>query len=58
MTFAIALGAIYRVESLIRRFGMEHEILVRDYCERHNLKLEDLPTRFRFESILGRVNRG
>jgi hypothetical protein len=26
---------------------MEHEILIRDYCERHNLKVTDMPTRMK-----------
>lgn len=40
-------GTVWRVEGLIRRFATEHEILIRDYCVRHGLKLSDLPTRFR-----------
>lgn len=26
-------------------FAIEHEILIRDYCERNKLRLEELPTR-------------
>ena len=40
----------YRINKWVARFSMEHEILVRDYCERHNIKLSDLPTRFGRES--------
>ena len=45
--FLAFLGTIWRVERLIAYFFVEHEILVHDYCERHDLKVHELPTRVR-----------
>jgi len=47
VTLGVFLGGIIRFEWAFRRYGMEHEILVRDYCERHSIKISDLPTRFK-----------
>lgn len=44
---AIVLWGLRRIEKKIDKFGMEHELLVRDYCERHGIKVEDLPTRMK-----------
>lgn len=54
VTLGVVTLATFRLESLISRFGIEHEILIRDYCERKGIRLGDLPTRFRrglFEKI-------
>jgi hypothetical protein len=45
ITFTTVLIGIWRIEGLGRKYLVEHEILIRDYCERHNLKVHDLPTR-------------
>lgn len=47
ISLAVLFGVAWRVDNLFRRFAIEHEILVRDYCERHGLELSDLPTRSR-----------
>lgn len=33
------------VQKTFDYFAIEHEILIRDYCERNNIKLTELPTR-------------
>jgi hypothetical protein len=38
-------GALLRWEGLTRRLLIEHETLMRDYCQRHEIRLTDLPTR-------------
>jgi len=47
LTVLAFVGGIARIEMLLNKFLVEHEILVRDYCERHNIKPDDLPTRSR-----------
>ena len=34
-----------RIEVLLSKFMIEHELLIRDYCERKHIKLEEIPTR-------------
>ena len=34
-----------KLDRTMERFLVEHEILVGDYCTRHKLKTDDLPTR-------------
>ena len=53
VTIAAVVGAIIRIEviferttGVIRKFMMEHEMLVREYCKRNNIDIDDLPTRF------------
>ena len=50
VTISIALIALawrlLLIDTFIRRFFIEHEILMRDYCDRHQINLDDLPTRF------------
>jgi hypothetical protein len=43
----LLLGINHRVSKWLDHFSIEHEILIRDYCERHDLRVNDLPTRFR-----------
>jgi hypothetical protein len=33
------------VQKTFDYFAIEHEILIRDYCQRNNLTISDLPTR-------------
>lgn len=47
MQFGAVCVLIWRMESYGRRMFTEHEILIRDYCERKGIKLKDLPTRLR-----------
>jgi hypothetical protein len=44
VTVIILFGAIWRADTLLRRYAIEHEILVRDYCERHDLDRSDFIT--------------
>jgi hypothetical protein len=54
ITFVFFLiGLNYKVQKWLDHFSIEHEILIRDYCERHDLKVTDLPTRFRARIING-----
>ncbi len=48
------LGAIFRLEAMrytlqqqLAKYAFEHEMLLGDYCARHNMNLHDLPTRSR-----------
>ena len=34
-----------RIQNVLTIQGVEHEMLIHDYCERHNMKVDDLPTR-------------
>lgn len=45
---------LWRIETWGRRHFTEHEILVRDYCERKGIKLSDLPTRLNLFGVRGR----
>jgi hypothetical protein len=45
VNFVLLIGTIIRVEQWGRRFLVEHEILIRDYCKRNDIDLDDLPTR-------------
>ena len=45
--FAGILGGILRVEWLFRSYALEHELLIRDYCERKGIPLKDLLTRMK-----------
>jgi hypothetical protein len=47
VTILSIVGGIWRVERFFGKFLVEHEILVKDYCERHGLMPYDLPTRSR-----------
>jgi hypothetical protein len=55
-TIVIVLGALVRFEtriaSLVRTFLMEHEILIRDYCKRNDIKPDELPSRM--HGVLGK----
>jgi hypothetical protein len=31
----------------LRQFSQEHEVLIRDYCERHDINMDDFPTRLK-----------
>jgi hypothetical protein len=44
-TFVGIVGGIWRIEKLRLTFFIEHEILIREYCKRNNINLNDLPTR-------------
>jgi hypothetical protein len=44
VTLTVLFAAIWRADTLIRRFAIEHEILVRDYCERHDLDRDEFVT--------------
>lgn len=35
----------WKIDRLLKRIGVEHEILIDDYCERKEMDREDLPTR-------------
>ena len=39
------LGALRRFEKVMAFFRIEHEILINDYCQRHNMEPSELPTR-------------
>ena len=42
----MGLGAILlRVDRTLRRFAVEHEMLIADYCKREGIRVRDLPTR-------------
>jgi hypothetical protein len=41
VVLAALFGAIWRADTLIRKYAIEHEILVRDYCERHDLDRDE-----------------
>jgi hypothetical protein len=45
--FVTMLGVGFRFERLMYWVLMEHEILIRDYCERHDLKVTEMPTRLK-----------
>ena len=45
VVFLTMVGAIIRVDSMLKFFAIEHEILIDDHCERKGVKKEDLPTR-------------
>lgn len=45
MTAGMILLFIWRLEAFSTRFMIEHEILIRDYCQRHDIEVEELPTR-------------
>ena len=47
VTLGIVLGALARIEWWFRRTWLEHEILIRWYAKENNIKLSDLPTRFK-----------
>lgn len=47
LSVSAAVYLIFRLETYGRRLVTEHEILVRDYCERKGIKLKDLPTRLK-----------
>lgn len=47
ITVVALIGAIWRAERLLQWFLVEHEILIKDYCERHGVEVKDLPTRSR-----------
>ena len=39
------LGTIRKVEKILDFFKVEHELLINDYCHRHNIRPHELPTR-------------
>ena len=41
---AVLVG-IYKYMALVRAYEVEHEILIDDYCARHNIDRSRLPTR-------------
>jgi len=54
VTIGALVGAIIRVEysigrigSFVQQFMMEHEMLIRDYCKRNNIELDELVTRYK-----------
>lgn len=47
IVFFTMMGGIWRFETVVGRFLVEHEILIREYCDRNNIKLDNLPTRLR-----------
>lgn len=54
LTWVAFVGTVIRVEKFmsemrtaVQIFRLEHEILIRDYCERHGLKIDDFPTRLK-----------
>ena len=42
-----AVGMVTRINKLLDRFFVEHEMLIKDYCDRTGQKSVDLPTRVR-----------
>jgi len=38
---------LHRIERRFNFLMIEHEILVKDYCDRNNIEVHDLPTRVR-----------
>ena len=54
ISIGAVLGAVWRIEIWLRKLDwmlMEHEILVREYCKRNDIKIQDLPTRLRYRNI-------
>ena len=45
LTVLALLGVIWRVDNVLRKFIIEHEILMGWYCKYHNISLQDVPTR-------------
>jgi len=43
---AVVIG-VFRVNRLLNWFLVEHEMLIKDYADRTNIKVADLPTRIR-----------
>jgi len=38
---------LLRVDRLVGKLSVEHEILILDYCSRNNIKIESMPTRIK-----------
>ena len=38
---------LFRVDRRISQFMLEHEVLVRDYCDRHNIEVKDFMPRLK-----------
>lgn len=45
INFFLLIIGIWRLEGWGRKLLIEHEILIRDYCNRCGIDLRDLPTR-------------
>ena len=45
LTVLALLGVIWRVDNILRKFIIEHEILMSWYCKAHNITLQEVPTR-------------
>jgi hypothetical protein len=50
----IVIGFLWRIarslnntNKVMMKFLQEHEMLIRDYCERHGIEVNDLPTRLK-----------
>jgi hypothetical protein len=41
----IMIGGILHLHRVLSLIAIEHEILVRDYCKRNSIPVEDFPTR-------------
>lgn len=47
LTIAAILGLIWRVDRVVAKFLIEHEMLMGWYCKEHDIKLQDIPTRMK-----------
>ena len=47
LTLIILLGWAFRLDRLLSKYLVEHEILINWYCESHGISPKDLPTRTR-----------
>lgn len=45
VTVAFIMGMIWRIERAYNLYSVEHEMLIADYCARHEIHVRDLPTR-------------
>ena len=55
----MGLGAILlRVDRTLRRFAVEHEMLIADYCKREGIRVRDLPTRSRLDPTSALIQEG
>jgi hypothetical protein len=47
LTIVALVGLILRIDKVVRKFLIEHEMLINWYCKEHNIELKDIPTRMK-----------
>lgn len=45
LTIVAILGLGLKLHRVVMMFLLEHDLLIQDYCERHGISLNGLPTR-------------